>query len=369
MEPYLRERWGNPSSTYAFGSQLKSAIEDARGKVAALIGASIREIVFTGSATESINTALHAALLSDPRKRHVITSEVEHSAALSYTAFLEKVGFNVTRLPVDRDGLIASTDVAAAIREDTAIVSLMWVNNETGVLFPIEQVADICKERGVAIHCDAVQAIGRISVDLRRVPIDYLSLSAHKFGGPKGIGALFVRKGAPFVPYLHGGHQERGRRGGTENVAGIVGMGEAAYIAGSELPQYAQHVGSLRDTLEQSLLRHVGRTELNGHQTRRVANTSNITFHGVDAEALLLLLDHAGVCASSGSACLSDSDAPSHVIAAMKPEAARARETIRFSLGISNTAADIDGAVNAVTRVVESLRGFTAQATAARVSS
>lgn len=357
MRVYLTERWGNPSSSYTFGSQLKAVIEEARGYVAALIGASSREIVFTGSATESNNTALAAALSADPAKRHVITSAVEHSAVLNHTIFLEKHGYRVTRLPVDRDGLLSLADLDAAFSPETAVVSLMWANNETGVVFPVSEIAVRCQQRGVRFHCDAVQAVGKLPINLKTLPIDYLSLSAHKLGGPKGVGALFVRKGAPFAPHLHGGHQERGRRGGTENVAGIAGLGRAAELARADLPTYAAIVQPLRDRLESELLMRIPRVERNGHATQRLPNTINLTFPGIESEALLLLLDKAGVCASAGSACLADADEPSHVVRAMKPESAASRQMVRFSLGKDTTAAEIEGAVTATVRAVAALGG------------
>jgi cysteine desulfurase len=357
MRPFLTERWGNPSSSYGFGSQLKAVIEEARGHVASLLGASAREIVFTGSATESNNTALHAALSADPAKRHLITSAVEHSAVLNHAHALEKSGCRITRLPVDRDGLLSLADLEAAFAPDTALVSLMWANNETGVLFPVAEIAALCRQRGVPFHCDAVQAVGKLPVDLKRTPVDYLSLSAHKLGGPKGVGALVVRKGAPFAPHLHGGHQERGRRGGTENVAGIAGLGRAAELARKELPGYAAAVQPLRDRLEAELLARIPGAERNGHATQRLPNTTNLTFPGVESEALLLLLDQAGICASAGSACLADSDEPSHVVRAMKPESAASRQMVRFSLGRETTAAEIDETITTVARVNRVLRG------------
>lgn len=356
MRPYLTEKWGNPSSSYAFGSQLKGVIEEARGHVAALIGASSRDIVFTGSATESNNTAILAALSAVPTKRHIITSVVEHSAVLNHTFFLEKHGYRVTRLPVDRDGLLDLAKLDAAIKPDTAVVSLMWANNETGVIFPVVEIAALCRQRGVLFHCDAVQAVGKLPINLKTVPVDYLSLSAHKFGGPKGVGALFVRKGAPFEAHLHGGHQERGRRGGTENVAGIAGIGRAAELAAGELPAYAAHVQALRDCLESRILAAAEGSERNGHATWRLPNTTSLTLPGIEAEALLLLLDQAGICASAGSACLADSDEPSHVVRAMKPESAAARQMVRFSLGRKTTATEIDAAIGAVVRAVGLLR-------------
>jgi cysteine desulfurase len=357
MKPFLTERWGNPSSSYTFGSKLKAEIEAARRSVARLVNANASEVVFTGSATEADNTAFNAALASQPGKRHIITSAVEHSAVLNHCAFLETQGVRVTRLTVDAEGLFDLTALDAAFAADTALVSLMWANNETGVLFPVTEIAARCRARSVPFHCDAVQAAGKLAIDLKAVPIDYLALSAHKLGGPKGVGALVVRKGAPFAPMLHGGHQERGRRGGTENVAGIVGFGRAAELARTEVADYAARAAPLRDRLETGLLASIGTAELNGHAIQRLANTSSITFPGVEAEALLLLLDQAGICASAGSACLADSDEPSHVIRAMKPQSAAARQMIRFSLGLETKDTEVGAAVVAVTNAVNKLRG------------
>lgn len=356
MKPFLTERWGNPSSSYSFGSQLKAEIEAARRAVAKLVNAGASEVVFTGSATEADNTALNAALSAQPGKRHLVTSAVEHSAVLNHGVFLATQGVRVTRLPVNREGLLDVLALEAALTEDTALVSLMWANNETGVIFPVAEIAALCRRRGVPFHCDAVQAAGKLSIDLKAVPIDYLSLSAHKLGGPKGVGALVVRKGAPFAPHLHGGHQERGRRGGTENVAGIVGFGCAAELAAKELPDYAARVQPLRDRLEAELLARSPGAERNGHASLRLPNTTNLTFPGVESEALLLLLDQAGICASAGSACLADSDEPSHVVRAMKPESAASRQMVRFSLGRETTGAEIESAVDAVTTVIARLR-------------
>lgn len=357
MMPYLTSEWGNPSSTYKFGSKLKAAIETAREQVAELIGAQPREVIFTSCGTESNNSAIHAALQSNPQKRHVVTSVVEHSSVLNYSVALERQGYRVTYLPVDRDGLLSLADLENAIADDTAVVSLMWANNETGVLFPVKEIAEICWKRGVLYHCDAVQAAGKIAVDIRKVPADYLSLTGHKFHAPKGIGALYVRRKTPFSPLIHGGHQERNLRGGTENVALIVGIGKAAELAVKKLSDYDNKVRPLRDTLEDGILKTIPNTELNGHKTRRLANTTNITLHGIESEALLLLLDKEGVCASSGSACLADSDEPSHVIKAMKPESAASRQMIRFSLDTSIGETDITAVVQAVQRTVSALHG------------
>ena len=361
MQPYFIERWGNPSSTYRFGAENKAVVETARSAVAALLNApSARDIMFTAGATEANNAALHAALRANPGKRHVITSVVEHSAVLAPCRDLESHGdYRVTYLPVDREGMLSLADLEDALGEhsdDTAVVSLMWANNETGVLFPIPQIVGICRAHGVAFHCDAVQAVGKLpAVDVRRVPVDYLSLSAHKLHGPKGVGALYIRRGAPWTPILHGGHQEGGRRGGTENVPLIAGFGKAAERAAKHLLSYDEKVRPLRDALETSLLAAIPGTERNGHPNERLPNTTNIAFSGVDSEALLLLLDQAGICASSGSACLADSPDPSHVLTAMKSCGNIARESARFSLGVNNTMEEIAKAINSVLHVVSIL--------------
>jgi len=348
MLPYLTDEWGNASSSYRFGSKLKGVIETARANVAELIGAHSRDLIFTGCATESNNAAIHAALKANSKKRHIVTSSVEHSSVLNYCMALEKENYRVTYLPVDHDGLLKIADLESAISDDTAVVSLMWANNETGVLFPVDDIARVCKERGVLFHCDAVQAVGKVPVNVSKLPVDYLSITGHKFSAPKGVGALYVRRKAPFTPYLHGGHQERGRRGGTENVAHIVGMGKAAELAIKKLPNFEITVAPLRGALEKGILENVSGTELNGHPQKRLANTSNITFKGIESEALLLLLDQEGICASSGSACLADSEEPSHVIKAMKPNTGASRQMIRFSLGQDITAKQIATVVTSV---------------------
>jgi cysteine desulfurase len=332
MMPYLTTEWGNPSSSYKFGSKLKTVIETAREQVAQLMGAHPLDVIFTSCASESNNTAIAAALKANPDKRHIVTSQVEHSSVLNYCMALEKGGYHVTYLPVDRDGLLKLADLEAAIMDETTLVSLMWANNETGVLFPVEQIAQICRSRGVLYHCDAVQAAGKVGIDVRKVPADYLSLTGHKFHAPKGIGALYVRRKAPFSPVVYGGHQERNRRGGTESVPLVVAIGKAAELARKHLPDYDKQVRPLRDMLEEGILSSIPDAELNGHKTQRLANTTNISFHGIESEALLILLDKESVCASSGSACLADSDEPSHVIRAMKSESAASRQMIRFSL-------------------------------------
>lgn len=352
MMPYLTTEWGNPSSAYKFGAKLKSVIETARAQVAELIGAQPREVIFTSCATESNNAAIHAALKANPNKRHIITSAVEHSSVLNYCMALEKEGYRVTYLPVDRDGLLKPTDLENTIAEETAVVSLMWANNETGVLFPVKEIAEICQSRGVPYHCDAVQVAGKIEMDVRNLPVDYLSLTGHKFHAPKGIGALYVRRKTTFLPLIHGGHQERGWRGGTENVALIAGMGKAAELAVKKLPDYGRAVRPLRDALEEGILGTVPNTELNGHKTERLSNTINITFRGVESEALLVLLDQAGICASIGAACLGNTDGPSHVIKAMKPDGLASRQSLRFSIGVELRQDQIRTCVDMLSRSV-----------------
>ena len=375
--PYLTTEWGNPSSAYKFGAKLRSVIETARGQVAELIGAHSMDVIFTSCATESNNAAIAAALKASPGKRHIVTSSVEHSSVLNYCMALEKAsyrsplldeegrrggrlkedGYRVTYLPVDREGLLKLADLEAAITDQSAVVSLMWANNETGVLFPVERIAEICRSRGVLYHCDAVQAAGKVEIDVQKVQADYLSLTGHKFHAPKGIGALYVRRKAPFSPYVYGGHQERNRRGGTESVPLIVGMGKAAELARRYLPDYDKKVRPLRDELEEGILSSIPNTELNGHKAQRLANTANITFHGIESEALLILLDKEGICASSGSACLADSDEPSHVIKAMKPDSNASRQMIRFSLDPTTTGADVTAVLSKGGCAAEVLRG------------
>ncbi len=363
MRPYFLEHWGNPSSAYRFGAENKGALETARAPVAALLNApGARDIVFTAGATEANNAAIHAALRANPARRHVITSAVEHSAVLAPCRDLERHGgYRVTYLPVDREGLLKPADLENALAEhgdDTALVSLMWANNETGVLFPVARIAELCRARGVLFHCDAVQAVGKLpAVDVRRVAVDYLSLSAHKFHGPKGVGALYMRRGAPWTPQLQGGHQERGRRGGTENVPLIVGLGKAADLARRRLPDYDRTVHPLRDALEAGILEAIPGTERYGHPTERLPNTTNLSFEGIESEALLLLLDQEGVCASSGSACLADSEEPSHVLTAMKPGGKAGRESVRLSPDWVNTFAEVYEALSTIQRAVVLLSG------------
>jgi cysteine desulfurase len=328
---------------------LKSKIEEAREQVGALIGCKTpQEVLFTSGGTESNNTALHAVIHSTG-KMHIITSQVEHSSVLSYCRFLEEFrGYQVTYLPVDRDGLISMADLEEAIEPGTALVSLMWANNETGVLFPVEEIGQLCRSKGVLYHCDAVQAVGKLPIKVKDLPIDYLSLTGHKIGAPKGIGALYVQKKAPFVPFVQGGHQERSRRGGTENVASIIGLGTAAAMAQKKLPAYEAIVRPLRDALENGMLDTISDCRVNGNKDQRLVNTSNLFFRGLDNDATLTFLDKSGICASSGSACMESAISPSHVITAMTGSHSHSSESIRFSLSANNTMEEVEITVRAL---------------------
>ena len=356
MLPFLREYWGNPSSTYVFGRQVGEHVDQARARVAALINAEPREIIFTSCGTESNNSAIHSALVTQPEKRHVLTTAVEHSANTKFCALLQKRGYTVTFLPVAPDGALDLQRLEESIRQDTAIVSVMWANNETGVLFPIREVAAICRRKGALFHTDAVQTPGKLKIDVRELDADFLSLSAHKLHAPKGIGLLYVKRRVKYQPYVVGGGQERGRRGGTENVANIVAFGRAAELALASLPDENTRVRALRDRLEDGILRAIPGTSRNGAKEPRLPNTSNLAFEGVEAEGILMLLDQAGICASSGSACTTGSLDPSHVLTAMGCSAARARSSIRFSLGIYNTEAEVDYVLKHLPGIIAKLR-------------
>jgi cysteine desulfurase len=358
MLPFFQENWGNPSSAYTFGKQLTTQIEQAREKVAALIHADPKEIVFTSCGTESNNAAIHSALVTQPGKRHVITTSVEHSANIKYGKFLEKQAYDVTFLPVESDGSIDLHLLDLSIRPDTAVVSIMWANNETGVLFPIEEVAAICRSKGVLFHTDAVQTPGKMKIDVKSTGVDFLSLSGHKLHAPKGIGLLYVKRHTKFVPYLIGGGQERGRRGGTENVPYIIGFGRAAELAIASINDENTRVRALRDRLENTILRTIPNTMRTGAKEPRLPNTSNIAFDGVEAEAILMMLDQAGICASSGSACTTGSLDPSHVLMAMGISPARARSCVRFSLGIYTTEQDVDYALEHLPAIISKLRAM-----------
>lgn len=358
MLPFLHEFWGNASSAYRFGSQVRSHLDDARAKVATLINADPKEIVFTSCGTESNNAAIHSALELNPTKRHIVTTAVEHSANIKYGEFLQRSGYEVTYLPVESDGSLDLHRLDQAIRPNTAIVSIMWANNETGVVFPIEEVSAICRSKGVLFHTDAVQTPGKIKLDVKSTEVDLLSLSAHKLHAPKGIGMLYVKKKTRFQPYVIGGHQERGRRGGTENVAYIVGFGRAAELAMQKLGDENVRVRALRDRLETSLLKAIPNAIRNGAKEPRLPNTTNIAFEFVEAEAVLMMLDQLGVCASSGSACTTGSVDPSHVLTAMGLSPMRARGSIRFSLGIYNTDEEVDFLIRNLPPIISKLRSI-----------
>ncbi|MEI7935642.1 MAG: cysteine desulfurase NifS [Verrucomicrobiota bacterium] len=356
MMPFLREQWGNPSSTYAFGRQVGEAVDRARGQVAALINVEPREVIFTSCGTESNNSAIHSALVTQPEKRHVLTTAVEHSANTKFCALLQKRGYAVTFLPVAADGTLDLELLETSILPDTAIVSVMWANNETGVLFPVREAAAICHRKGVLFHTDAVQTPGKLKIDVRELDADCLSLSAHKLHAPKGVGLLYVKRRVKYQPLIVGGGQERGRRGGTENVANIVAFGRAAELAMASLDDENTRVRALRDKLENGILTGIPGTSRNGAQEPRLPNTSNIAFGGVEAEGILMLLDQAGICASSGSACTTGSLDPSHVLTAMGCSVARARSSIRFSLGIYNTEAEVDYVMQYLPGIIAKLR-------------
>jgi len=356
MLPFLRDHYGNPSSIYKFGSQCGREIEEARLKAAALLNADPKEIIFTSCGTESNNAALHSALATQPGRRHILTTAVEHSAILNHCAFLQRQGCETTFLPVDADGSLDLHLLDKSIRPDTALVSVMWANNETGVVFPIEEIAAICRSKNVLFHTDATQAPGKMKMDVKALDVDMLTLSAHKLHAPKGIGLLYVKRRTKFQPYLLGGHQEHGRRAGTENVASIVAFGRAAELALANLKDENTRVRALRDRLENTILSTIANTVRNGAQEPRVPNTSNIAFDFVEGEAILLLLDQIGVCASSGSACTTGSLAPSHVLTAMGVKPARARGSIRFSLGNYNTAEEVDHLLHHLPQIIKKLR-------------
>jgi cysteine desulfurase len=356
MLPFLTTYYGNPSSGYAFAAKARKAVELARERLAALLRCEPSEIIFTSGGTESNNAVIHSAVQFEPRGKHLVISSVEHSAVLRPCQDLEKRGCHVTFLGVDRDGNVDVGQVEAAIRPETALVSIMWANNETGVLFPVERIAEICHRKGVLFHTDAVQAIGKIPIRLRDTAINFLSLSAHKFHGPKGVGALYVNGRTRFTPLVAGGGQENGRRGGTENAAGIVGLGKAAELAGKYLIGGKCSVRSMRDRFEKALLETVNGALVNGAGAERIPNTSSLAFEGIESSAALLLLDRHHICCSAGSACRTGSQEASHVLRAMNPKGDGARRSLRFSFSRSNTEAQIDRATEIVPKVIEKLR-------------
>ncbi|MFH0800690.1 MAG: cysteine desulfurase NifS [Pseudomonadota bacterium] len=357
MLPFLKEMWGNPSSMHTFGGQVARHLDLARERVAALIGAErVSEIIFTSCGTESDNAAFHAALAAAPEKRRIATSSVEHPAVLNRAKDLAKQGYDVKFIPVDNLGRLDMAAFEAALSDDTALASIMWANNETGVIFPIEKIAEICAARGIPLHVDAVQAAGKIPIDLKRTPISYLAISGHKLHAPKGIGALYVRRGTPFSPLIVGGHQERGRRAGTENVASIVALGKAAELAMAGMKTECAQMTKLRDRLERGIIESIPRVYVHGDAEHRLPNTTNTGFEAVEGEAILLLLNEFGICASSGSACASGSLDPSHVMIAMGIPFTRAHGSIRFSLSRYNTGEEIDLILEKMPGIIKRLR-------------
>lgn len=356
MLPYFAEFYGNPSSMHTFGGMVEQKIVEARERLARLLSASPEEIIFTSCGTESDNTAIRAAILSNPDKKHIVTSRVEHPAVKNLFEYLAKNGYRVTFVPVDRKGLLDLDYLYKNLSEDTAVVSLMWANNESGVIFPIEEIGTVLKEKGIVFHTDAVQAVGKIPIDLKHVNVDMLSLSGHKLHGPKGIGALYVRKGTKFSPFLIGGHQEKGRRGGTENAASIIGLGKASELAVRNISSENIRVKKLRDKLETEILNRIPNAMINGDREDRLPNTTSIAFEFVEGESILLMMDEYGICASSGSACTSGSLEPSHVLRAMGVPFTAAHGSVRFSLSIYNTEEEVDFVIEKLPPIIERLR-------------
>jgi len=356
MLPYLSDFYGNPSSMHTFGGQIHRKIEQSRESVASLIGALPEEIIFTGCGTESDNTAIMNAVESFPRRKHLITTRVEHPAVLNFCRHLGRKGYRVTYLPVNSLGQLDMDMFLKSIDEDTALVSVMFANNETGVLFPIMEMAELLRERGVLLHTDAVQAVGKIPIDLKSLPVGLLSLSGHKLHAPKGVGALYVRKGTRFAPYIIGGHQENGRRAGTENVASIIGLGKACELAQKYQAEEMQYLSALRDRLETGLLKCCPDVRVNGDVNNRLPNTTNVSFEYVEGEAILLRLNEYNVCASSGSACTSGSLEPSHVLRAMGVPFTAVHGSIRFSLSRYNTNEEIDKVIELMPPIIKELR-------------
>jgi len=356
MIPYFSDLYGNASSMHHFGGQVEKKIAESRQRVAQLLNADSSEIIFSSCGTESDSTALFSALRAFPEKNHIVTTRVEHPAILNLCKHLSDSGYKVTFLGVDREGMLDMNEVKEAITSKTAVVSMMYANNETGVIFPIEEIGNIVKAKGALFHCDAVQAAGKIPIDLSKSTIDMLSLSGHKLHAPKGIGILYVKKGTKFRPFLLGGHQESGRRAGTENVPYIVGIGKAYELAGRNIEEENTRVKYLRDKLEENILNTIPKTILNGHRENRLPNTLSVSFEFIEGEAILLKLSGLGICASSGSACSSGSLEPSHVLRAMGIPFTAVHGSIRFSLSRYNTEEEIDYILKHIPGVISNLR-------------
>ena len=358
MRPFLEKYFANPSSGYQFAAKVRDAIEQAREQVAALLGCEPGEIVFTSCGTESNNTAFHSALETRPERRHVVTTAVEHSAVRKPVQELKHHGYEVTVVGVDKSGRLSLRAVADAIRPDTALVSVMWANNETGVIFPIEEIAEITRAKKVPLHTDAVQAAGKIPINLHEVQLQFLSISGHKLYAPKGVGALYVNRRSHFHPLLLGGSHENNRRAGTENAASIVALGKAAEVALSKLPEEHSRVRNLRDRFEKALVEKIPNARVNGAGAPRLVNTSSMMFDEIESDAALMMLDQENICCSAGSACRTGSLRPSHVLSAMGLVNEQARGSLRFSFGRFNDEADIDRAIDVIPRVIGKLRAL-----------
>lgn len=358
MVPFFKELYGNASSMHIFGGQVARHLEEARAQVAALLNAQPEEIVFTSCGTESDNHAIRGVCEAHPEKRHIITTKVEHPAVLNVCRYMAKRGYRLTELPVDTKGNLDLDELAAAITSETAIVSIMTANNETGTLFPIDRIAEICAGKGVTFHTDAVQAAGKIPLDMKKMPVSLLSISGHKLHAPKGIGVLYIRRGTRISPFMLGGHQERNRRAGTENAPYIVGLGKACEVAMNAMFEENNRVRQLRDRLEKGLFERIPYSHINGNPQWRLPNTTNIGFEFIEGEAILLHLSAAGIAASSGSACTSGSLEPSHVLMAMQVPFTYAHGSVRFSLSRFNTDADVDHVLNVLPDIVSKLRSM-----------
>ncbi len=358
MLPYFGQLYGNPSSMHTFGGQVGKAVQDARAQVADLIGASPEEILFTSCGSESDSTAIMSALQSQPKKKHIVTTRVEHPAVLNLAQHLEHNGYEVSYIPVDFKGRIDMDAYAEALRKDTAIVSVMYANNEVGNIYPIQKMAEMAKEKDIVFHTDAVQAAGKVDMNMTTLPVDYLALSGHKLHAPKGIGVLYIRKGTRFRPLLRGGHQERGRRAGTENVPYFIALGKAAQMAKEHMVAENKELIRLRDMLEHGLTSAISDSVVNGDVSSRLPNTSSIAFKNIEGEAILLMLDRFGICASSGSACTSGSLEPSHVLRAMGIPFTYAHGSIRFSLSRYTTEEDVKFVIEKMPPIVERLRAM-----------
>jgi cysteine desulfurase len=361
MDPFFCEQFGNPSSIHNFGQEAKDAIEKARAQVAQVLKAKPEEIIFTSGGTEADNTAIISIGYALHKKgNHIITSSIEHHAILHACEFMASQGFNITYLPVSNEGIISPDDLKNAITDKTILISIMHANNEVGSIQPIRKIGTLARDRGILFHTDAVQTFGHLHIDVNEMPIDLLSLSAHKFYGPKGVGALYLRKGTPFIPFMHGGAQEQGRRSSTYNVPGIVGLGKASAIAIEEMKREHEQIKSLRDELLENIMNRIEKIHLNGHREMRLPNNINLSFEGVEGESLLMNLDLEGIAASSGSACSSGSSDPSHVLLALGLSKEHARGSLRLTLGRFTSRKDTDQVLNVLIKVLKHLRSLSA---------